>query len=280
MPYQADISRDQPSLLVFLIDQSASMSDPIASQPGVAKKDSVADALNRLLVELAFRCTAAEGVRNWFYIAVIGYGAGEAGSALRGPLAKHDINPISDLVDNPYRLEKRMQKLPDGAGGLVEHEIELAIWLEPVANGSTPMCQALLMATELVRLWIRDHPRNYPPIVLNLTDGEANDGDPLIAANQLLALGSDDGQTLLFNLHVSDAATTPITFPDTDAALPDAYSRMLFEMSSVLPSTMVAYAAKQGYLTSERTRGFVYNSDFTSMVHFLDVGTKILPVLR
>ena len=49
--------------------------------------------------------------------------------------------------------------------------------------------------------------------MLNLTDGEANDGDPVAAHTILLELRTEDGATLLFNLHISDEGGAPIPFP-------------------------------------------------------------------
>lgn len=45
-------------------------------------------------------------------------------------------------------------------------------------------------------------------------------------------------------------------------------------MSSPLPTHMRSYAASQGQRVSENTRGFVYNADVTSVVQFLDIGTR------
>ena len=54
MPYQAEISRSNPSCFLFLIDQSGSMSDPFAGGEAKRKKaDLVADAINRLLQNLS-----------------------------------------------------------------------------------------------------------------------------------------------------------------------------------------------------------------------------------
>src|SRR5689334_11922551 len=47
--YSAEISRQSPACLVFLIDQSGSMDEPIAGGTGEKKKQVVADAINRLL---------------------------------------------------------------------------------------------------------------------------------------------------------------------------------------------------------------------------------------
>lgn len=280
MPYEAEISRANPSCFIFLIDQSASMSDAISGEVGTSKQQAVADALNRLLTELVLRCAREEGVRDYFHVAVIGYGAQRADSVLAGALAGQDLVPIGQIAEHPLHVEKRTRKEPDGAGGAVELQTDFPIWVEPSANGNTPMCQALGKARDLIRDWVRQHPRSYPPIALNLTDGEANDGDPVPSAVQLRALGTDDGQALLFNLHVSTAALTPIAFPDTDASLPDAYARTLFEMSSVLPPQARGYAAKVGYQVGDASRGFVYNADIVSVVQFLDIGSRFDVMLR
>lgn len=273
MSYEAQISRANPSCFIYLIDQSASMNEAIAGQEGTSKKQVVADALNRLLAELILRCAREEGVRDYFHVAVIGYGSGQAGSVLQGPLTGRRLVPISEVAEHPLRVENRIRKEPDGAGGLVELRTDFPVWVEPQANGRTPMCQALELARDLVREWVSQHPRSYPPITLNLTDGEANDGDPAPFADELRRLGTDDGEALLFNLHVSATAITPIAFPERDRGLPDAFARSLFGMSSPLPPQALAYAEKVGYRVGEDARGFVYNADIVSVVQFLNIGS-------
>jgi hypothetical protein len=261
-------------MFAFLLDQSASMQDQIGSGEGQRKCDVVADALNRLLSELTIKCAKEEGVRDYFHVAVIGYGGSSVGPALGGSLAGRDLVPLSHIASSPSRLEARMKKIPDGAGGLVDQEVKFPIWVDPVASGGTPMSNALSRAQSIVASWLGEHPACFPPVVLNLTDGEANDGDPTIPAEALRQLASTDGPTLLFNLHVSSDAGGAISFPDTDAALPNQYARTLFSMSSILPSQMRTYAQQQGVQVSDGTRGFVFNADITSVVQFLDIGTR------
>jgi hypothetical protein len=275
VPYVAEISRTNPSCFIFLVDQSASMVDPIA-EAGGSKADVVADALNRLLTELAIRCAKEEGVRDYFHVAVIGYGSRTAQSALGGVLQGRGLVPISQIADNPLRIDKRSRLQPDGAGGVIELETDFPVWVEPMANGATPMCQALTHTRGLISDWVADHPHGFPPIILNLTDGEANDGDPIESARQLTHLRTDDGGVLLFNLHISDAGGSPITFPADASALPNVYARSLFEMSSELPPHMRAYAASNHYQVTDGSRGFVYNADIVSLVQFLDIGTRAL----
>ncbi|PRY42289.1 vWA domain-containing protein [Umezawaea tangerina] len=273
MAYSAEISRVNPTCFVFLVDQSASMNDPIGGDSPQRKADVVADAINRLLTELSVKCAKEEGVRDYFHVAVIGYGS-SVGSAYAGSLAGRDLVPLSEVADNPARVEERVKKVPDGAGGLVETTTRFPVWMDPVANAGTPMCRALQYAESIVAKWLVDHPGCFPPIVLNLTDGESTDGDPDAPAAGIRAHASADGAALLFNLHVSAGGGEPVTFPDADGGLPDAYSRTLFNMSSVLPTDMRSYAATQGFSVSDATRGFVYNADIASIVQFLDIGTR------
>ncbi|MEO1630783.1 MAG: vWA domain-containing protein, partial [Bacteroidota bacterium] len=210
MPYSAEISRTQPVAFLLLLDQSASMQDPFggAEQQGDAapsKARVLADTVNRLLQNLILRCAKEDGVRDYFHVAAIGYG--ERVEALIRSDASADVDPamvpVSALADRPLRLEPRTKTMPDGRGGTVDRVVQTPVWLDPYAKNGTPMCQALDYATQVARTWIDAYPRAFPPVVLNITDGEATDGDPLRYAQQLRSFGSDDGEVLLLNVHLS-----------------------------------------------------------------------------
>ncbi|MFI9462630.1 vWA domain-containing protein [Streptomyces xiamenensis] len=249
------------------------MTDEIGDENPKKKADVVADSINRLLTELSVKCAKEEGVRDYFHVGVVGYGH-QVGSAFAGTLAGRDLVPLGEVANNPARVDSRVKKVPDGAGGLVETHVSFPVWMDPVHYGGTPMTRALGYADSLVSRWVDEHPGGFPPIVLNLTDGESTDGDPTSAAIALASHATADGTALLFNLHVSAAGGTSVTFPDSEEGLPDPYARALFGMSSVLPSHMRSYAASQGHRVSESTRGFVYNADIASVVEFLDIGTR------
>ena len=271
--YSVEISRANPTCLVFLLDQSASMQDRIGSGEGGRKADVVADALNRLLSELCIKCAKEEGVRDYFHVAVIGYGA-TVGSALAGSLEGRDLVALSEVAASPARLETRPKKVPDGAGGLVDQEVKFPIWVDPLANGGTPMSEAIARAQSIVAAWLSQHPGCFPPVVLNLSDGESTDGDPTNPALALQQLCSSDGNVLLYNLHVSSDSGPAITFPDNDGSLPNQHAKLLFSISSTLPDRMRAYAQQRGYAVSASIKGFVFNADITSIVQFLDIGTR------
>jgi hypothetical protein len=269
-----EISRRNPTCFIFLIDQSGSMSEIIANEPGRLKADVLKDMINRLLTNLVVRCTGEGGVKDYFYISVIGYGL-NVGSAFMGPLAEKDLVPISEIANNPARIEERLKE--DGAGGVVKSK--LPVWFDAVADGQTPMCQALNKAKGILEGWISQHPNCHPPIVINMTDGAATDGNPLILAEELKNIKSNEGNVLLWNIHLSSGSPTPIKFPNSEANLPEQYANLLYAMSSTMTEDQIAYANKQHEMNLDKNaRGFVYNADPVAVFLALDIGTKPAPI--
>jgi hypothetical protein len=273
MSYSAEISRTNPSCFLFVIDQSGSMADPFGGEAGKRKADGVADALNRLLQNLVIKCAKAEGVRDYYSIGVIGYGA-QVGPAFLGALAGKDLVPISEVAANPARIEERSKKVDDGAGGLVEQKIKFPIWIEPIAHGGTPMVQAMTMAEGIVKTFVAAHPNCFPPIVIHITDGESTDGDPTQAMRNLTSIASSDGNVLLFNVHLSSSANPAIAYPNSADALPDQYAKLLFDTASELTPFMQSIAREQGYNPEPGARGFVFNGDLALVIQSLDIGTR------
>ena len=283
MAYSAEISRASPTAFVFLLDQSASMQDPFggAKEKGDAapsKARVLADTVNRLLQNLVLRCAKEDGVRDYFEVGVIGYGDRvqpliEPSEAME---SETGLVSISHLADRPKRLEERVKKVADGDGGFREQRAKFPVWFDPHAKNGTPMCQALDLAAQTLRRWIDVHPDSFPPVVLNVTDGEATDGEPLRFAQQLRSFATDDGEVLLFNVHLSDSEAPAVELPSTRRELPrDAkYAEVLYQMSSELPFTMRAAAEQEGYSVDLDTRGFVFNADPVALVRFLEVGTR------
>jgi hypothetical protein len=218
-------------------------------------------------------CAKAEGVRDYYHVGVIGYGD-HVRPAFGGQLAGMDLLPISTVASTPSRIEERTKKVDDGAGGLVEQRVKFPVWFDPLAHGGTPMCAALTRATGIIDGWLAQHPDCFPPIVVNITDGEATDGDPSGPADALRRLSSSDGGVLLFNLHLSSQTASPIEFPPDDERLPDDHARALFSMSSQLPDYMRTVAEQEGYAVGATARGFVFNADIVAVIRFLDIGTR------
>ena len=195
-------------------------------------------------------------------------------------MARQILAPLSAVANNPLRVEQRVHKVEDGVGGLVEESLRFPIWVEPVADGKTPMCQALTLARQALTDFLGHYPRCFPPLVVNITDGMATDGSPEALAAAVRSLSSTDGNVLLFNAHISSRQDRPVEFPEQETGLPDDYSRLLFRMSSVLPPRLLAAAQAEGFRAGAGARGFVFNADLVSVIRFLDIGTKVAQYVR
>ena len=278
MPYSADISRTDPGCFLFLVDRSGSMEAALAGQPGQRKMDQASDAINRILDAVSQRCSSGMDVRDYFHVGILAYNTDHTGrpvisSALAGTSPEQPFLQISQVVETA-QVEERAVRESDGAGGVIEVSRRFPVWLQPHAEYGTPMCKALNFASQAVETWIGQFPDSFPPIVINVSDGNATDGDPEPLANQIMSLQTSDGNVLMFNVHLSEVATMPIQFPDTEDGLPDELAVRLFRMSSVLPESSRNLAASLDLAMSENSRGFVFNADMTSLVQFLDIGTR------
>src|SRR5438132_21317 len=117
-------------------------------------------------------------------------------------------------------------------------------------GGGTPMYEALRKAKEEVDTFLSIQPNCFPPLVINITDGQPTDGDAravIATAEDLRAMASRDGHVLLFNAHLSEKRSRPIEFPDDEADLPDDFARLLFRMSSELPPKLAEAAKHDGF---------------------------------
>jgi hypothetical protein len=279
MAFSAEISRTNPTCLLFLVDRSTSMDEPFGGQPAKKKADGVADAINRLLQNLVLKCAKAEGVRDYFHIGVLGYGT-EVEAALAGTTLDQPLVAISEIANSPLRVEERQRMTDDGAGGVIEQHVRFPVWFEPVADGKTAMNAALTLARTVVADFIACYPDCFPPLVLNLTDGKPTDENPLNAAMSLKALKSSDGNVLVFNAHISSSSAEPVAYPGEEEGLPDKYAKLLFRMSSILPPGLMRAAAEEGYTIRGAARGFVFNADLVSVIRFLDIGTRVATSVR
>jgi hypothetical protein len=258
------VDRKRPGCIVFLLDQSSSMSGPMTGAENASKAVALAASVNQLLAAIVDRCRKERGEppRDYFDIGVIGYNTG-ARSLFSGMLAGRMLVSVNELGRSRLRAERSL-------ASYTRH-----IWFEPVADGLTHMCAALELATNIVQGWAASHQDSDQPIVINITDGYATDGDPEAVAARLTAQGTAVGGTLLFNFALGAQQTTPLSFPSSDAEVPDPKAKALFRMSSPLSPLMRQYAGEHGEMPASAARGFVFNADLNAVVKAMDIGTRI-----
>ena len=150
-----------PGLLIFLIDQSGSMT--LSYEGGETRSQFASKALNRMIDNIIQTNFNGDAPKNRCYISVIGY--------------NHIVKPIcngylKELDESPLRLEEVTKKISDGAGGIIDIKVKMPIWVEPIIeDGATNMKGAFEMAEEVVTKWISDFPDRPAPVIVNISDG-------------------------------------------------------------------------------------------------------------
>ena len=262
------IGTSNPCCVVILVDQSWSMVEDYGTG---TKAEVAALAVNHILEELVLACRAGEAIRDRCHVSVIGYGE-RVECVVDGMISRVSAS----LVE----VKKLKKSVPDGAGGLVEVEVEMPIWVRPEANNGTPMHAAFERAAEIIQRWCDDKPDGFPPIVINVTDGEASDLDATAdAARKIMNLRTTDGNVLVFNIHIANSKYEVI-FPHSTAQLVgdivgDNFAEFLFNISSVLPEPLREMAKEVGLPAEPDTRCYGYNAGEATMIRILNFGSTI-----
>lgn len=278
--YEKSITRNHRTAFVLLIDGSGSMAETLRFRGReMTKAEAVAAVTNDLLFELIERARRSDGVRDYYDIAVIGYsGDDEVRSLLPDG---NELIPVGELAARQpsVRTEVVEHRLPDGTHVL--RDIPAPVWIEPRAAGQTPMCEALRRARDLVAAWCSrpEHAASFPPVVFNITDGEATDCDAAelrAVAEQIRSMRTADGNVLLVNIHIAaDEAARTVFFPtEKEADYPNRYARLLYDCSSEMPAVFdEAIREAKGPGALPPFRGMSYNASAAELVAMLNIGS-------
>jgi hypothetical protein len=278
-PYSAFITRQQPSALVFLLDQSGSMSETTTlSGIKMSKSEALAKVVNQLLRQVLFRSTKGNEIREYFDVAFIGYGE-EVSLLLEPQDLAYPWIKLSELPSKAIRKElvEIEQKTRTGVKIIQQEE---DVWIDAYSDGQTPMRQALALAQDMLKVWIEKHPESFPPVVFNLTDGAATDAKE----NELLAitknirdLHTQDGNVLLFNCHLGNSGEG-VALPASKSELPnDEYAHLLYACSSYIPDTPHFKAALADFFGKSLNGKYVamsYNADMKQLINILNIGSS------
>lgn len=256
-----------PGYIIFLVDQSGSMGEPYPENG--TKANFTAKVINRLIDEVIHVNMAGDKIKDRVFISIIGYGNPDVNEIRSDYLSKYS--------DNPIRVEKGKQKVPDGNGGLVEIEVENPIWLEPVSNHLTPLGSAFEFAKKLVEGWISKKPDNPAPVIINISDGlpcpDEEEKKSIVIANEIMKLECIDGNPIIFNAHIGDNSLKCIC-PESESELPDEQAKFLFAISSKIPESYKEAAKKLELNVKENSKGFVSNADAKTFIQFINFGSS------
>lgn len=279
--YTAQITRNTPTAFIFLIDQSVSMQNYTTLYgEEMPMAEAVARIVNHQLNELVLRCIKGSETRDYYDIAIIGYGE-NAYSGWKGELEGRDFVKPSELKEHPYKKittkkETRTRK------GVKVVEIEEVQWIEAEATeGWTRVHHAFEKAKGLLDEWMEKHHDKdcYPPTIINITDGEFNGATKeyvLQQANELKSMFTNDGNVILFNIHISANKAVCVTCPASkDEVSFSSLATTMYEMSSLLPmrySDRIADLRGDG-TPNNRYRAMSINADMSTLIQLMDIGT-------
>lgn len=292
--YSQPITHIHRTAFLFALDCSTSMQGLTKLNNKIMRKaDAVAVVCNFILDELLERATRNEEVRDYYDISVIGY-------------SKNDITPIiphrcdrlisiAELVKYaPRTKEWNFEGNANNGDNIDNREADFVLreWVKPLAEGRTPMHTALTHIYTLVDRWC-SRPENrdsFPPMVFNITDGEANDAtqeELITAAEHIRETGTNNGNTLLINIHLGelndnerDSWEPSKIFPsEREFEASSAYEMTLFRMSSPMPQELEAVIEAIG---SDRGRppyrGMGFNVTPGELLNILNIGSDSINI--
>lgn len=222
MPYELSATSNSPALIIYVLDVSASMNQPLGAKRRI---DIVSDAFGAALRQMIFRSTKGVRVSPRYRLAMFAYSDGVY-DLLGG------IKPVDQVA----------------ALGVPEFQ----------TYRSSDANRAFL---EVERLLTEELPRiqNCPaPLICHMTDGEYTGQDPELVARRLMNMRVNDGNVLLENIFISErvlpqpvtkAHEWPGVLPDT--RLGDNYAKKLRSISSPLPYSYWVMMRESGYHISE-----------------------------
>lgn len=271
-PYEMQWSSATPGLLIILMDQSGSMLNGYDGND--SKTVFAAKAVNRVIDTIIQKNFDGESPKNRCFISIIGY--------------NHDVKELNsgylkELDANPIRVENLKKKESDGAGGIIEVDYPMPIWVEPITqDGATNMKGAFEMAKAIIEKWMQDKPGNPAPVIINISDGVPfYDGkdvadcmkETIGVAQSIMNLSVADGNVLIFNALISAAGQNQV-FPNSLEECTKPESKFLFEISSIIPDAYKAIAKAKELPVKDGSRGCIFEADGVQLISLIDFGSS------
>lgn len=211
-----------PALVIYLLDVSASMIQPLA---GKRRIDVVTEALTSAIRQMVFRSTKGGRLAPRYRIGLIAYS-----------------DRVFDLLDGIKTVDE-VAKL-----GIPE--------LNPMRTTETG--KAFAQALKLLQAELPNLRSSPAPLVCHMTDGEFTGSDPEPIAKEIMNLAVPDGNVLVENIFISDKILPqPVTDPGKwpgilpDTKLGEDYARKLRAISSPVPESYRAMMLENSYHLAE-----------------------------
>lgn len=276
-PGSTRVTSNNPLLIGLDIDVSGSMTEKYGDE-GISKIAMLEHLINKFLIEIALSTSPTENeMKSRFLVALNAFNA-----------EVQDLLPMTPL-NVLMRSENRK-----GQTQLGEERI-IAV---PPAGGNTDIVKVLNARREQAVTYCAENPDRPSPNFFLFTDAKDNNDAILTAADQLKAVGNNDGPVTLWTVLLPDDAGKPVIFPtsleDVEKQLGLAqgsklspYIKVMFDSASLMPLERVKAAIRRGLIkpASEvekqkllsgevRIRCFAMNMSPDQIVDTLAIGTQ------
>ena len=248
MPYTVLATSKTPALIIYLLDVSASMSQPLGERRRI---DVVMEALGSALRTMVFRSTKGSRISPRYRIAMIAYS-----------------DHVYDLLDGIKPVDQ-VARL-----GVPE--------LSPLRTTET--AKAFAQAEKLLQAELPNLRECPAPLICHMTDGENTGEDPEPIVRRMMRMSVPDGHVLVENIFISDKILPkPVTDPfKWSGVLPEAkltndYARKLRAISSPVPESYRRMMLEMGYNLDARALMLLpgMNPDLVAMGFQMSVATPV-----
>lgn len=225
MPYTVPATANSPALIIFLLDESGSMTTACGGESRLQ------------VVQKAFQCMVARMVQR----------------SLRGT-----------TISSRYRLAMfaYSSTIRDMLGGIKTiEEVARGKLPELKSNGTTRMKLAFTHAEALLERELKNMGECPAPLLVHMTDGHFDEHEnPRLVAQRILQMSNADGNVLIENIFLKDdlrgapknwSDWRGVTAPDQ---LRSSVAQVLFEISSPLPERYRETLDEWGYAFDSQAR--------------------------
>lgn len=280
--YTQAITQNHKSAIIFCLDCSTSMQEIVEFNGMLMSKAEVVTMVTNIMIdELIIRASRHNNLRYYYDIAVIGYHGNSVENLLTGGhIAYTPITQFAEFTPKrcDYCFKQHISNNETVYANFVTHE-----WIKPKSEGKTPMYEALIEVYRLVDEWCLNHLNrdSFPPIVFHITDGNATDGkatDLISIANDIKHTGTNDGHTLLVNVHIGSGheyCSRGVLFPSyVDRHSASEQMATLFAMSSEVPNTLLNQLPAIIANKDQHPRLVAYNISPCELLNIVNIGSE------
>jgi uncharacterized protein YegL len=218
MTYEVLATSKTPAFIIYLLDVSASMGQPLGESRRI---DVIADALQAALRKMVFRSTKGSRLSPRYRIAMLAYS-----------------DHVYDILDGIKPVDEVAQM------GVPELD----------TRRTTETAKAFAQAEQILQRELPHLQDSPAPLVCHMTDGENTGDDPAPIVKRIMGMAVPDGRVLVENIFISDRILRrPIDKPrDWPGILPKTklasdYARKLRSLSSPLPESYRRMMLEMGY---------------------------------